>query len=107
MWPALLLGSAVSLADAGPDPELVRIYYDFEVAGYCGLVSDRVGMGFRRERDRVVVNRGIDEEAKQQARMQGWKQAHLEWQNRGLGGFKNWCRTEGKDVAERFARSGG
>ena len=90
-------------AAAPPDPDLVRVYYDFEVAGYCGLVSEQVGSGFARERDRLLSGRGIDEQAKQQARMQGWKEANLEWQNRGLGGFRGWCRTEGADAARRFA----
>jgi hypothetical protein len=34
--------------------------------------------------------------------MQGWKEAHLEWQNRGLGGFRGWCRTEATEAAARF-----
>jgi hypothetical protein len=31
-----------------------------------------------------------------------WTDADLEWGNRGLGGFRNWCRTEGIAAARRF-----
>jgi hypothetical protein len=41
----------------------------------------------------------------QNARMEGWKYGLAEWQNRGLGGFKNWCNTEGKEIVEYFRSS--
>jgi hypothetical protein len=96
---------ALGAQSQAPEAELVRVYYDFEVASYCGLVSDRAGLGFVRERDRIMADHGIDDPGMQQARMQGWKEAHLEWQNRGLGGFKGWCRTEGIDARERFEQA--
>lgn len=88
-----------------PYPELVRAFYDVEVAAYCGLVSDTVQSGFDHELEQIMQSQGIDDEGMQQARMQAWKEANLEWQNRGLGGFKGWCRTEGQQAVERFTRS--
>jgi hypothetical protein len=34
--------------------------------------------------------------------MEGWKYGLAEWQNRGLGGFKNWCKTEGGEITAYF-----
>ena len=98
----LLIATPTVAAETVPDRDLVQTYYDLEVAGYCGLATDAVGKGFRAERDHIMRVRGIDDASMQQARMQGWKEAYLEWQNRGLGGFKGWCRTEGAAVAQRF-----
>jgi len=81
---------------------LSKTYYEFEVAGYCGLVTDRIATGFRSAAHRIIDREGIDDNGLQAARMHAWKAAHAEWQNRGLGGFKNWCRTEGKAAADRF-----
>jgi len=98
----LLLGVPAAVAGSPPDRDLVRTYYDLEVAGYCGLATDSVGVGFRVQRNHIMQLKDIDDASMQQARMQGWKEAHLEWQNRGLGGFKGWCRTEGAAAAQRF-----
>lgn len=84
------------------DDALTRLVYLAEVTSYCSLADERVVRGFRRERDRIVAEQGMDEKSIEQARMTGWKLAHAEWQNRGLGGFRNWCRTEGADAAEHF-----
>ncbi|HSS64585.1 MAG TPA: hypothetical protein VLS27_09130, partial [Gammaproteobacteria bacterium] len=83
--------------------ELSRVFYDFEVAGYCGLVTNSVGRGFRREADRLIERDGLDRETVNRLRGDAWQAAHAEWQNRGLGGFRNWCRTEGSAAAGRFS----
>lgn len=82
--------------------DLVKVFYDLEVASYCGLVSDAVSSGFHREKTRIMDRGNISNEAMQQARMTAWKNTHEEWQNRGLGGFKGWCQTEGQAAAQRF-----
>ena len=33
---------------------------------------------------------------------ESWQMAHKEWLNRGLGGFKRWCRNEGSEYAQNF-----
>lgn len=98
----LFLCPAAPAEPAGPYPELSGIFYDFEVAGYCGLVSNSVGQGFRREANRLIERDGLDTETVNRLRGEAWQAAHAEWQNRGLGGFRNWCRTEGSAAAERF-----
>jgi hypothetical protein len=104
----LLLAPAAAAETAGEYAELSRVFYDFEVAGYCGLVTDDVGKGFRRQAERLIRRHGLGREAVNQLRGDAWQAAHAEWQNRGLGGFRNWCRTEGRAAAGRFSgeRSG-
>jgi hypothetical protein len=99
----LLLSSAPLAAATEAYSELSRVYYDFEVAGYCGLVTHSVGQGFRREENRLVERYRLDRETINRLRGDAWQAAHAEWQNRGLGGFRNWCRTEGSAAAERFS----
>lgn len=101
LW--LLLSLAAPAGPADGYPELSRVFYDFEVAGYCGLVTNSVGHGFRREANRLIERDGLDRETVNQLRGDAWQAAHAEWQNRGLGGFRNWCRTEGSAAAARFS----
>ncbi len=86
--------------------ELTRAFYDLEVTAYCGLANAAVRTGFEREIARLKARDDVDEASLGRARTQAWKEAHLEWQNRGLGGFRSWCRSEGRAAAERFTRAG-
>lgn len=81
---------------------LSAAYYAFEVAGYCGLVSDAVAAGFRRRVGRILADADIDRETLNTLRGKAWQAAHWEWQNRGLGGFRGWCRNEGRSAAQGF-----
>ncbi len=99
----LLLAAAAPAEPLEGYPELSSVFYDFEVAGYCGLVTNAVGRGFRREADRLIERDGLDRETVNRLRGDAWQAAHAEWQNRGLGGFRNWCRTEGSAAARRFS----
>ena len=83
-------------------PDISALFYDFEVAGYCGLVTNRVGLGFQQRAAQLVARYSLDRETVDELRGDAWQAAHAEWQNRGLGGFRNWCRTEGRAAAERF-----
>lgn len=83
-------------------PEISRLFYDFEVAGYCGLVSDRAGRGFQHRAGQLIERHNLDQDTVDRLRGDAWQAAHAEWQNRGLGGFRNWCRTEGRAAARRF-----
>lgn len=96
----LALASPRALALEPPADPLTRVYYDLEVASYCGLVSPPVHAGFRREAQ--PLERTVTQQGMERARMDAWQAAHLEWQNRGLGGFKRWCRNEGRAAADRF-----
>lgn len=89
---------------AGPQPEndLEQAYYDISVIGYCGLSSGPVSAGFHREVDHITRRDGIDETALRAARSRALTLVELEWANRGLGGFRGWCATQGQAAVERF-----
>ena len=93
-------------AAAGPLPEneLEQAFYDISVIGYCGLSSGPVSAGFHREVERITARDGVDETGLQAARSRALTLVELEWANRGLGGFRGWCKTEGQSAAERFER---
>ncbi len=98
---ALLAGTAAA-QDTDHAGALADLVYRVEVASYCSLVAPLVAEGFRRERDRIIAAGSLQVDDVEQARMEGWKRADAEWQNRGLGGFRNWCRTEGLEAADFF-----
>lgn len=97
---ALIVAAGPSLADSWE--HLVRIHYDLEVASYCGLVTDTVLKGFHTALQVQIDSAGTSFDDIEQARMQAWKDAHWEWQNRGLGGFKYWCANEAMEGARRL-----
>jgi len=88
-----------------PKAPLSLLVYKMEVLNYCGLIDDEINEEFRNQRDLVIVNQNLTPEEVQNARTEGWKFGLAEWQNRGLGGFKNWCKTEGTRIVEYFRSS--
>ena len=48
------------------------------------------------------MREALDEAAARTARIQAGVAFDLEWQNRGLGGFRPWCREDGKQAALAF-----
>ena len=76
--------SSESLADSNQD--LVRLHYDLEVASYCGLVNEKALNGFNRSLQQTIADEKLTRKVIEKARMQAWKEAHWEWENRGLGG---------------------
>ena len=84
--------------------DLETVVYDFEVAGYCGLVTDEVAAGFRREYAHVLRRDQLNEEQASLARRRAFVAVEAEWGNRGLGGFRGWCREEGRAAATHFRR---
>ena len=101
--PTLVLVSSSSLM-AGPQPrnDLERAFYEMGVIGYCGLSSDPVNAGFQREVAQIVKRDGVEEDGIISARNRALTLVELEWSNRGLGGFRGWCRTEGETAVHRF-----
>ncbi len=87
---------------ANTHERLVQLHYDLEVAAYCGLVSQNVLTGFQKALKYEIEKANLSQEDIELARMQAWKEAHLEWQNRGLGGFKYWCANEAMEGAKRL-----
>ncbi len=85
-----------------PEKPLSLLVYKMEVLSYCGLIDDEISKRFKQQRDHIITSQNLTSDDIQNARMEGWKFGLAEWQNRGLGGFKNWCNTEGKAIVEYF-----
>ena len=79
-------------------------FYDFEVASYCGLVTDDVGEGFRSQSTELVERALGGREEMDTLRGRVRQDARADWQSRELGGFRAWCRGEAPRAAERLAR---
>ncbi|MFV2033319.1 MAG: hypothetical protein ACC663_12555, partial [Gammaproteobacteria bacterium] len=79
-----------------PEKPLSLLVYKMEILNYCGLIDNEISKGFKHKRDHIIAGQKLTPEEVQNARMEGWKFGLAEWQNRGLGGFRNWCKTEGK-----------
>jgi hypothetical protein len=97
----------VSGPAAAPEPgwrtaELYSVFYGHAVCDYCGLITEQVDAGFRLARDRLIEAGALTQEEVRQLRASAWLAADHEWANRGLGGYRLWCRTEGAAAAERF-----
>ena len=84
---------------------LLDTNYRFEVAGYCGLVTEGVIRGFKEEVRSLSQQHNLPAESQLEASGKGWQAAHKEWLNRGLGGYKRWCRNEGQTYAAQFLNS--
>ena len=98
----LVAAAHVAAAPAARE-EIRRLLYDFEVASYCGLVTDEVGDGFRSKLTALVERDRVSREEMDALRGRAWQDAHAEWQNRGLGGFRAWCRGDARQSADRLA----
>ena len=59
--------------------EIRRLLYDFEVASYCGLVTDDVGEGFRSKLTALVERGPVGREEMDALRGRAWQDAHAEW----------------------------
>ncbi len=98
----LLMSPVRADVDTATREALRDSYYELEVASYCGLVSEAVAAGFQRQERRILGDAAVEQEILNEIRGKAWQAAHREWQNRGLGGFRGWCRNEGKAAAQRF-----
>jgi len=107
---AALVGAAATAVVAADDADpidartrLEALHYDLEVASYCGLVDGAVSAGFRAAAGALIAASGLDRDGLDALRGRAWQAAHAEWQNRGLGGFRSWCRTDAVAGAARLA----
>lgn len=103
----LLAYTPLCLANKGiglpkPDAPLTLLVYKMEVLNYCGLIDNEISQGFKQHRDHIIASQNLTPEDVQNARTEGWKFGLAEWQNRGLGGFRNWCKTEGMEIVDYF-----
>jgi hypothetical protein len=82
--------------------ELKQVVYMYGVTEYCGLNSGEVEDGFRRQVRTLTRSGGLPESTVRWLRIRGMVAADLEYGDRGLGGYRNWCRTEGLEAARHF-----
>ncbi len=79
-----------------------QAHYAFGVAQHCGLTTPRADAGFDRlERD-LAAEEGLDDDGRLNRQIAAGIAFALEYQNRGLGGSRLWCRTEGQEAVRRF-----
>jgi hypothetical protein len=76
--------------------------YDLGVTSYCNLLTPEVEAGYHREIARLTKRAGLNEADAKALRIAGWVDADREWGNRGLGGFRAWCETDGLAAARHF-----
>ena len=98
---SLLLMPMVGAAGANPGLKtLVELEYHREVLMYCGISDPDAVRGFLLRQKNLVSQFDLDAEDRQEAMSRARRMAHEEWQNRGLGGFRGWCRNEGVTYTE-------
>ena len=79
-----------------------QLAYMYGVVQYCGLDTSEVVDGYQRESRFIRRRDSLTDPTARLLRIHGLIDADLEYGNRGLGGFRNWCRTEGQDAARHF-----
>lgn len=104
-WLLVALAAFNSSSAGGPKPqnELEQIFYDMGVIGYCGLSSEAASRGFRKQLEEIVERENIDPLQIRDTRNRALTMVEWEWDNRGLGGFRGWCSSEGKAAVARFS----
>jgi hypothetical protein len=106
----LVVCGTLLMSFAGPaaaDPhsrgaELKQVVYMYGVTEYCGLNSAEVNDGYQRQVRALTRDGELPEATVRWLRIRGLVAADLEYGNRGLGGYRKWCRTEGLDAAQHF-----
>ena len=105
-WTAALLACLSAAAASGEGAEgrrgLFQLYYDAGVLEYCGGVTAAVYEGFHRRRDALLARHGIGEAEDRDIRIRATTAADLEYLDRGIGGQRHWCATEGREAVRRF-----
>lgn len=100
---ALLLCAPLAAEPLGAEPRTLRdVVYDLAVTSYCGLLTAEVEFGYHREIAELTARAGLGEEEAKALRIAGWVDADREWSNRGLGGYRAWCETDGVKAAKHF-----
>ena len=92
---------AISPSKASKDPYYTLIY-DFEVAIICGLADRTLHDNYLVHRNRIETKDHRSESELTSVRIKAMAAADREYDNRGLGGHRNWCATDGQDGVERI-----
>jgi hypothetical protein len=97
---AVLLGPMPAAAQMATPLE--QAMYDYGVAEYCGLVDQAVWDGYRAEANAIIAAEALGEDAVKEASFNAALAVDLEASDRGLGGYRKWCREDGQQAADRF-----
>jgi len=95
----------VLIADNGPEgfqQRYFQLHYDYEVAAQCGLVSGAVERAFRAKRKTGDDSGAMSRDVLRSLRLNAYVAAAREYDNRGLGGHKQWCRTDAEAGVRRI-----
>ncbi|MGI9318357.1 MAG: hypothetical protein ACR2QW_13595 [bacterium] len=79
---------------------LAELEYKREVLMYCGISEPAAVRGYLDRQEHLVKHYQLDKTSMLEAGSQARQLAYAEWQNRGLGGFRGWCRKEGSEYTE-------
>lgn len=99
---ALSFASSARADLAADATALESAVYAYGLAEYCGLVDQAVFNGYTREIGVIVAAEGLTEDEAAAQRYAGALALELEIGDRGLGGYRPWCRDEGVAAADRF-----
>lgn len=82
--------------------ELRAAIYDWSLVENCGLGVYEVYDGYRRRLSHLQVRDGVGKATLSRLRIAAWMAFDREYLDRGLGGQRHWCRTEGVEAARGF-----
>jgi hypothetical protein len=100
----LLIPTAwIGYRDAASREALYHLFYSHAVASKCGTLTPAAQRGFDLLRARALQASDIAPETIRELRVAGGVAADREWLNRGLGGYRHWCVSEGRSAALRLA----
>ncbi|MDP4796012.1 MAG: hypothetical protein NWR87_03780 [Rhodospirillales bacterium] len=89
---AVILSALPARAQA-VDP-YYQLIYDFEVAGFCGLIAHPVHDAFWSKRRRIEAGTERTPEQFTKTRILAMADAERAYIDRSLGGHKPWCRKD-------------
>jgi hypothetical protein len=98
----LMFAASAGQPENAPAGSYARAHYDILLVENCGLATAEVERGFELARTDRLRTEALGEAAARAARIDAGVAFDLEWQNRGLGGLRPWCREDGKQAALAF-----
>lgn len=93
---AVILLLAACAGDGEDERRVSALYYAAGVATYCSGLTEQAVDGLTRAVRWMQASSPLEPERLAAARAAGYVAADYEWGNRGLGGFRRWCLSEGR-----------
>lgn len=83
-------------------PDLYQAYYDEVLIEYCGLQTAESMGGFALRRDELLAKTPLDADQHRTVRIAARIKVDYDYQDHGLSGTRQWCRTTGHAAYDRF-----